>query len=79
MKFLTTPNSKNIIATLRIATIEKYELTFLLILYFHDAIHRFRHELSNCIKHCVFSQDHSVTMLILTLKQLELHHHFGVN
>ena len=36
MKFFTTPNSKNIIATLRIVTIEKSELTFLLILYFHD-------------------------------------------
>ena len=34
MKFFTTPNSKNIIAFLRIATIEKSELTFLLILYF---------------------------------------------
>ena len=38
MKFFTTPNSKNIIATLRIVTIEKSELTFLLILYFHDEI-----------------------------------------
>ena len=28
MKFCTTPNSKNIIETLRIATIEKSELTF---------------------------------------------------
>ena len=36
MKFFTTPNSKNIIATLHIVTIEKSELTFLLILYFHD-------------------------------------------
>ena len=35
MKFFTTPNSKNVIATLRIVTIEKAELTFLLILYFH--------------------------------------------
>ena len=35
MKFFTTPNSKNIIATLRIVTIEKSELAFLLILYFH--------------------------------------------
>ena len=35
MEFFTTPNSKNIIATLRIVTIEKSELTFLLILYFH--------------------------------------------
>ena len=32
---ITTPISKNIIATLRIVTIEKSELTFLLILYFH--------------------------------------------
>ena len=36
MKFFTTPSSKNIIATLRIVTIEITELTFLLILYFHD-------------------------------------------
>ena len=36
MKFFTTSNSKNIIATLRIVTIEKSELAFLLILYFHD-------------------------------------------
>ena len=35
MKFFTTPSSKNIIATLRIVTIEIPELTFLLILYFH--------------------------------------------
>ena len=28
MKFFTTPNSKNIIATLRIVAIEKSELTF---------------------------------------------------
>ena len=35
MKFFTTPSSKNIIATLRIVTIEISELTFLLILYFH--------------------------------------------
>ena len=32
---ITTPISKNIIAILRIVTIEKSELTFLLILYFH--------------------------------------------
>ena len=31
---------KNIIATLRIVSIEKSELTFLLILYFHDCINR---------------------------------------
>ena len=36
MKFFTTPNSKNIIAILRIVTIEKSELTFFLTLYFHD-------------------------------------------
>ena len=36
MEFFTTPNSKNLIATLRIVTIEKSELTFILILYFHD-------------------------------------------
>ena len=35
MKFFTTPNSKNIIVTLRIVTIEKSVLAFLLILYFH--------------------------------------------
>ena len=39
MKFFTIPNSKNIIATLHILTIEKPELTFLLILYFHDKDH----------------------------------------
>ena len=38
MNFFTTPNSKNIIATLRIVTIEKSELTFLLVLYFHGII-----------------------------------------
>ena len=32
MKCFTTPNSKNLIATLRIVTIEKLELTFLVIL-----------------------------------------------
>ena len=35
---IKTPNSKNIIATLRIVTIEKSELTFLLILYFRGCI-----------------------------------------
>ena len=35
MNFFTSPNLKNIIATLRIVTIEKFELTFLLILCFH--------------------------------------------
>ena len=39
-------NSKNIIATLRIVTIEKLELTFLLILYFHAAIKVY---FKNCI------------------------------
>ena len=38
MEFFTTPNSKETIATLRIVTIEKSELTFLLILYFHGRI-----------------------------------------
>ena len=33
--FFTTPNSRNVIATLRIVTIERSELTFLLIIYFH--------------------------------------------
>ena len=37
MKPFATPNSKNIIATLRIATIEKFELTFLVTLYFHGS------------------------------------------
>ena len=35
MESFTTPNSKNIYATLRIVTIEKSELTFLLISYFY--------------------------------------------
>ena len=35
IKFFTTPNSKNIIATLRTVAVEKFELTFLIILYFH--------------------------------------------
>ena len=35
MNFFTTPDSKNVIATLRIVTKERSELTFLLILYFH--------------------------------------------
>ena len=34
-EIFTIPNSKNIIATLRIVTIEKSELTFLLVLYFY--------------------------------------------
>ena len=38
MKFFTTPSSKNIIAALRIVTIETSELTFLLILYFHGIL-----------------------------------------
>ena len=33
MKFFTTPNSNNVIATLRIVTIERSELAFILILY----------------------------------------------
>ena len=41
MEFFTTPNSKNIIATLRIVTIEKSESTFLLILYFHGLVNEF--------------------------------------
>ena len=36
MNFFATPNSKNIIATLHIVTIEKSELTLLLALYFHS-------------------------------------------
>ena len=35
MKYFTTPNSKNIIATLHIVTIGKSELAFLIILYFY--------------------------------------------
>ena len=38
MKCFTTPNSKNIIATLRIVTTEKSELTLLFILCFHAFI-----------------------------------------
>ena len=38
MKFFITPSSKTIIATLRLVTIERPELTFLLMLYFHDLI-----------------------------------------
>ena len=41
MEFFTTPNSKNIIATLRIVAIEKSQLAFLLILYFHAESYRF--------------------------------------
>ena len=37
--FARTPNSKNIIETLRIVTIEICKLTFLLILYFHDSLY----------------------------------------
>ena len=36
MNIFTIPNSKNIIATLRIATTEISDFTFLLILYFRD-------------------------------------------
>ena len=36
MNFFTTPNSKNVIATLRIVKIEKSELTFLLVLCFYE-------------------------------------------
>ena len=36
MNFFATPNSKNTIATLHIVTIEKSELTLLLVLYFHS-------------------------------------------
>ena len=39
MKFLhENPNSKNIIATLRIVIIEKSELAFFIILYFHGKV-----------------------------------------
>ena len=37
--FARTPNSKNIIETLRIVTIEICKLTVLLILYFHDSLY----------------------------------------
>lgn len=40
MKYFTTPNAKNIIATLLIITLEKIELVFLLKLYFHDVLKR---------------------------------------
>ena len=49
MKFFTTPNSKNIIATLRIVAIEKSVLTFLLILYFHDKIVWLRRNFSKAL------------------------------
>ena len=42
MKCFTTPNSKNINATLRMITIEKSELAFLLILYFRGMLHDFK-------------------------------------
>ena len=45
MKFFTTPNSKNIIVTLRIVTIEKSELTFLLLFYFYDFQNKSAHYL----------------------------------
>ena len=56
MKFFTTSNSKNIIATLRMVKIEKSELTFLVILYFHGQNHlsdeeRFQFKLT---KHFLF-------------------------
>ena len=35
---LQLPIQKNIIATLSIVTVEKFELTFLLILYFYEII-----------------------------------------
>ena len=37
MKFFATPNSKNVIVTLRIVATERSELTFLLIFYIHDS------------------------------------------
>ena len=37
MKLFVTPNSKNIIATLRTVTIEEFQLTFLITLYFHGS------------------------------------------
>ena len=41
MSFLTTLSSKNIIANLRIVTIEISELTFLIILYFNAHTHQY--------------------------------------
>ena len=38
MRFFTTRNSKNVVATLRIVTTGRSESTFLLILYFHAQI-----------------------------------------
>ena len=50
MKFFTTPNSKNLIATLRIVTTEKFELIFLLMLYFHSFLHAdFLFDVPKCI------------------------------
>ena len=46
MKFFTTPNSKNIIATVHIVTTKNFELAFLLMLYFHDYTSAFYAELS---------------------------------
>ena len=46
MKFFTTPNSKNIIATLYIVTIEKSEFTFLL--YFHGPIQMYFCKVAFC-------------------------------
>ena len=53
LKFFTTPSSKNIIATLRIVTIEKHELTFL-ILYFHALTQVFSCEICEISKNTYF-------------------------
>ena len=50
MEFFTAPNAKNIIATLRIVTIEKSELIFLLIFYVHVEMFLYKHtERIECI------------------------------
>ena len=44
MKLFKTLNSKNTIATLQMIKIEKSELIFLLILYFHGYNYDFEHQ-----------------------------------
>ena len=59
MKFFTTPNSKNIIATLYIVTIEKSELTFLLIHVQHAERDKWKCEQKVMLPHL---QDHKNTL-----------------
>ena len=49
-KFFTTPNSKNIIATLCIVTVEISELTCLLILHFHVITKQCVQDVSNNLR-----------------------------